>query len=187
MPKIILASKSPRRFELFKKITADFIAVEAEVDEGGFSALPVREQVAELARAKCIAVGAMYPLDIVAGFDTLVELGCRIYGKPSGNKDAENILKALSGNTHNVYTGVHIRFPDGETGFFCRTEVTFHEMSDVEIEEYIKTGDPFDKAGAYGIQGMAARYIKRINGDFFNVMGLPVAAVYREFRTRGIV
>ncbi len=187
MPQIILASKSPRRRELFSLITRDFLAVEADVDEHVYSALPAKEQAEKLALSKCLFAAERYPESIVVGCDTLVELGGVVFGKPLDEADAARILKALSGNTHNVYTGAAIRLPSETVSFCQKTEVTFLPMTDREIEEYVLTGDPLDKAGAYGIQGMAARYIRGITGDYFNVLGLPISEIYHLLRNRNFV
>ena len=188
MPQIVLSSKSPRRREMFSVIAKDFLTVFADVDEGFFCELDAESQTVNLARMKCLAVAKDYPEAVVVGCDTLVELQGTVFGKPVDEKDARRMLAALSGNTHNVYTGVCIYFSDADTvSFSCKTEVTFHCVNKREMDEYIASGDSFDKAGAYGIQGMAARYIKEIKGDYFNVLGLPVSAIYRQLRGRGII
>ncbi|MCL2539646.1 MAG: Maf family protein [Oscillospiraceae bacterium] len=188
MPKIVLASQSPRRRELFKLISEDFLVVEAMIEESLFSGESAGEQALKLAEMKCLRVCEKYPFDVVIGCDTLVELRGEVFGKPSDEEDAVRMLKALSGNTHSVFTGVCIRFPGEKTvRLCCKTKVSFWEMEEREMREYTASGDPLDKAGAYGIQGMAARYIREICGDYFNVMGLPVSSIYRELRARSII
>lgn len=187
MYNIILASKSPRRQSLFSLITDRYTVVPADVREDVFSAISAEQQALELGKLKCLYVARRYPESVVVGCDTLVELRGEVFGKPADNRDAARILSILSGSTHNVYTGVYIHFPDEETGFFCKTEVTFRNMTAGEIDEYISTGDSLDKAGAYGIQGTAARYISCIKGDYFNVLGLPVSMIYASLRKKGIV
>jgi len=187
MQRVVLASKSPRRRELFSRIIEEFLTVETKVDESLFDALSAEEQAMKLAEMKCRAVSGAYPDDIIIGCDTLVELKGKVFGKPFDEEDAVRMLKELSGNTHVVCTGVCIRFPLEYLRFCCKTEVSFFEMDEGEINEYVSSGDPLDKAGAYGIQGVAARYVKGIKGDYFNVMGLPVSMIYRELHARKIV
>ncbi|MCD7922345.1 MAG: Maf family protein [Clostridiales bacterium] len=126
---------------------------------------------------------------LIIGADTVVAHGHQILGKPSDEKDAYRMLQSLSGNTHQVYTGVClIRMrPDGceEHCFFEKTDVTFYPMTEQEVCAYIRTGDPMDKAGAYGIQGVCGKYIREIHGDYNNVVGLPIARLYHEMKVHG--
>ena len=185
--KIILASKSPRRRGLFSIITEQFATVETNVDEGIFSSLPAKEQSEGLAKLKCRTAFAKFPDAVVIGCDTLVESDGEVFGKPIDRNDAFRMLRRLSNATHNVYTGVAIASPEFFCCFSCCTEVFFREMSNDEINAYIDSGEPFDKAGGYGIQGMAARYIRGVSGDYFNVMGLPVSMIYGILHENGIV
>lgn len=184
---IVLASKSPRRRELFSIISRHFIAIEADVDESIVEGLSAKELAERLAKLKCEKAVESYRNSVVIGCDTLVELDGAIFGKPVDREDAVRMLRALSGNSHNVHTGVCVALPGDSFSFSCMTKVTFNEMDDEEIREYVDSKDPFDKAGSYGIQGMAARYIKGIEGDYFNVLGLPISMLYRELRDRKIV
>lgn len=177
---IILASASPRRKELLKLITEDFIVVSADLDERLADSGDPRETVEALALQKAGAVFASYPRDTVIGSDTAVALEGRVFGKPRDKSEAAAMLRALSGKTHTVFTGVGIVAPGVRRVFSQETRVSFLDLSDREIKAYIETGEPFDKAGAYGIQGKGALLISKIAGDFYTVMGLPVARLHRE-------
>lgn len=183
MKKIVLASASPRRRELIRLITDDVLCVPSGEDEtlpDGISASKVPEYLAQL-KAKSVAVN--YPDSIVIGSDTVVILGDEILSKPSCEEDAYKKLRALSGKVHRVVTGCCI-IDGGNTRVFSEeTEVEFLPLSDEEIYAYIATGEPMDKAGAYGIQGKASLFIKGIRGDYFNVVGLPVARLYQELKS----
>lgn len=183
---LILASKSPRRRELLAKICPDFSVITAGVDASGCRALPARAQCAELARLKAAAVFAAHPECCVVGCDTLVELDGKIYGKPADRDDARRIISALSGRRHNVFTGVCVLSPLGKRSFVCRSGVEFFPLSDAEIERYIATDEPYDKAGGYGIQDAACVFVKSISGDYFNIMGLPLSRLYRALLSLGI-
>lgn len=175
---LILASKSPRRRELLSLITTDFEIKSADVDEALPSPITPDEAVLYLSKIKAspFAGGDC----AVIGCDTVVAVDGRILGKPTDEEDAFNMLRLLSGRTHSVYTGVTIFNKDKRHSFYVKTDVTFFELSDKEIESYIKTGEPFDKAGAYGIQGKGSMLVKEIKGDYFNVVGLPVSRLKRE-------
>lgn len=181
---LILASNSPRRKELLSLITTDFIVRAADVDEtlpDGISAEKAVVYLSEL-KAKAVYNG----VDTVLGADTIVVLDGKILGKPRDDEEAFSMLRALSGRKHSVYTGVTILHPEKKNSFFRETEVFFNELSDEEIWDYIKTGECRDKAGAYGIQGYASRFVEKISGDYFNVVGLPVSGVYQSLRDRKI-
>lgn len=179
---IILASQSPRRHELLRLIEPEFEIICADVDESIAPHTKPEHAVMDLARKKARAVAALRPCDTVIGADTVVALDGMILGKPRDNADAAAMLRRLAGKTHKVYTGLCVIANGAETAFFEVTDVTFTAMADDEIAAYIATGDSLDKAGAYGIQGGAAAFISGINGDFYNVMGLPVSALYRKLR-----
>lgn len=203
MIQIILASASPRRRELLEQIGLTFEVCPAKGEEIITKSAP-EEAVQELARAKAREVAAMVrqygvrhgelvtPQDmIVIGADTVVAADGQILGKPGDEEDAFRMLSMLSGRSHAVYTGVALVFLDqsgraGEHVFYEKTFVSMREMSEKEIRRYIATGEPMDKAGAYGIQGKCAIYIDKIDGDYNNVVGLPVAALYRELKKLGI-
>ena len=175
----ILASKSPRRRELFNLITDNFTSVESSVDEGVIEKAEPNELCLALARLKCLTVAEEYADSTVIGCDTVVSIDGEILGKPVDRADAHSMLRKLSGRTHDVYTGVFVKTPLFQKGIVCKTVVSFYPITDKEIDDYINTGDPFDKAGAYGIQNKAARFVESINGDYFNVMGLPLSRLYR--------
>lgn len=184
---IVLASKSPRRRELFSLITPDYECAAPPADESGALSKSAKELCIELARRKCLAAAAVYPERTVVGCDTVVclETG-EVLGKPRDADDARRMLSLLSGKAHSVYTGVCAAQKGHEAdAFACRTLVSFYELSERDIEDYIATGEPFDKAGGYGAQGAAAKFIKGIDGDYFNVVGLPVSRVYRSLRALG--
>ena len=174
--KIILASQSPRRKELLERMgIRDFETISPNVDESAFHGLPPEELVRRLSAEKAAAVAGRVGEDaIVIAADTVVALEGAVLGKPADELDAFKMLSALSGVRHQVYTGVTVcRGGEKQTAHEV-TDVTFRELSEEEIEHYIATGEPMDKAGAYGIQGYGALLIQGISGDYYNVMGLPV-------------
>lgn len=180
MKKIILASASPRRKELLTLAGIDFTVQQADIEEKIAPDLKPFEVVKQLAFQKASAVAEKSKDCIVIGSDTVVSLDNKILGKPKSENEAKEMLKLLSGKTHKVYTGVAIISDEKNVSFYEETEVEFYELTDREIADYVATGEPMDKAGAYGIQGKGCVLIKRINGDYFNVVGLPVARLYRE-------
>ncbi len=177
---LILASGSPRRKELLQLVTQDFIVHPVDADETLPAGMPVEMAAAFLADKKAAAGAVLFPEDIVLGCDTVVLLDDEIMGKPKDRDDAFRMLRALSGETHTVMTGVSLYHGKQTTVFTTETDVTFYALSDAEIHAYLDTGEPFDKAGAYGIQGKGSLLIQRIEGDYFNVVGLPVAALSRQ-------
>ena len=182
MTDIILASASPRRSELMTLAGFRFDVICADIDEiVPEKALP-QEVVMSLALQKAQAVAKDHRKSAVVGSDTVVALDGKILGKPNSEKEAAEMLRSLSGRIHKVFTGVAIVCGDKVTSFFDETEVEFYPLTDEEISDYVATGEPMDKAGAYGIQGRGAVLVKRINGDYFNVMGLPISKVYRELK-----
>lgn len=203
MGQIILASQSPRRKELLEQIGLEFEICPAKGEEVITKNMP-QEVAQELSFQKAQEVAAMLsqygdnhkelmtPQDIlVIGADTIVAVEGEILGKPKDEADAYRMLSLLSGRCHAVYTGVTFVFIDtaGKAGahtFFEKTEVQMKELSEEEIRRYVETGDSMDKAGAYGIQGRCAIYIEKINGDYNNVVGLPVARIYNELQKLGI-
>lgn len=179
---MILASQSPRRIELMREAGYDARIIPADIDESALPGEGPFELVERLARAKAeaVATGHAEPGEAVVAADTIVALDGALLGKPSDEADASRMLHALSGTTHQVATGVCIVRDDGTESFVDITNVTFYELSDAEIEAYIATGEPMDKAGAYGIQGQHGRMlVEKIDGDFYNVVGLPIAKVVR--------
>ena len=182
MTDIILASAYPRRSELMTLAGFRFDVICADIDEiVPEKALP-QEVVMSLALQKAQAVAKDHRKSAVVGSDTVVALDGKILGKPRSEKEAAEMLRSLSGRIHKVFTGVAIVCGEKVTSFFEETEVEFYPLTDQEILDYVATGEPMDKAGAYGIQGRGAVLVKRINGDYFNVMGLPISKVYRELK-----
>jgi len=186
---VILASASPRRRELMKLIMDGFDTANADVDEREIErrceGLGPAATAMELARAKAAAVKAGDG-DIVIGADTSVVLDGKILGKPEDRDDARRMLTGLSGRVHSVITGVCIIKDGQEKTFYEETFVEFNPLDDFQtdlIERYISSDEPYDKAGAYGIQGGGALLVKKIEGDYFNVVGLPVAGLAREILT----
>ena len=190
MKKIILASASPRRRELLEQIGAVFEVCPAKGEEKITKAEP-GEAAEELSRGKCQEVFQSLEDDVtVIGADTIVVLDGKILGKPGSADEAIQMLSTLRGRAHQVFTGVTVMSREGEkvqsVTFHESTQVIFYPMSDKEIEEYVWEGEPMDKAGAYGIQGKGAVFIREIRGDYNNVVGLPVARLYQELKNMGI-
>lgn len=175
---LILASKSPRRQELLKLITDDFEIRTADVDETLPQGINPADAVLYLSaiKARPFAGGN----DIVIGADTVVALGNEILGKPSSREDAKRMLCALSGKIHSVFTGVTLIKGGEERSFYVESRVKFYELTPQEIADYVESGECDDKAGAYGIQGKGSLLVEKIDGDYFNIVGLPVARLYRE-------
>lgn len=170
---IILASKSPRRRELMKYITEDFEIASADVDETLPENIEPDKAVEYLSKIK--AEPFRNENNIVIGADTVVSIDGKILGKPHNEDDARAMLQLLSGRTHTVYTGVTIIKGDKEITFSEATKVKFNSLNEKSITQYIDTGEPMDKAGAYGIQGFGALLVEKINGDYFNVVGFPIS------------
>jgi len=173
--KYILASASPRRKELFSMLVNEFEITPSLAPEIVPNGLDVEKHSEYLARLKAQDISKQYPCDVVIGADTSVILGDEILGKPRDRQDAERMLKKLSGNIHKVITGCAV-YKNGECkSFSVTTEVEFLDLTQKEIEDYLNTDEPYDKAGSYGIQGLGGLFVKAIKGDYFNVVGLPVA------------
>ena len=170
---IILASKSPRRCELMKYITEDFTVKTADVDETLPKGISPSDAVLYLSEIK--AAPFNNGVDTVIGADTVVAIDNKILGKPATPDVARDMLHLLSGREHSVFTGVTVFKEGKKTSFFSETKVKFYPLSDRDIERYIATGEPFDKAGGYGIQGYGSLLVEEIHGDYFNVVGLPVS------------
>lgn len=180
MSSIILASKSPRRQELIRFITDDFEVISSDEPTALPKGISLDEVPVFRAAYKAGAVAQYRPEKTVIGADTAVILGGELMGKPRDEEDAIRMLRALSGKTHTVITGCCIIAGMHWRTFSQTTRVEFYRLSDREIMEYVASGEPMDKAGAYGIQGQGALFVKGIAGDYYNVMGLPVAELYRE-------
>lgn len=185
---IILASGSPRRRELLEQIgVKDYRIVTPDVDEHVAGRPAPAALVEELSRRKAEAVREKAGADaLVIAADTVVALDGAILGKPHSREEAVQMLAALSGKEHAVYTGVTVLRGDEAVTEHERTAVTFRELTGAEIDAYVSTGEPMDKAGAYGIQGVGALLVSGIGGDYFNVMGLPVCRLGRVLRSFGV-
>lgn len=190
---VILASASPRRKELLKQIGVNFEVIISDVDENVTYVKPYRI-VEELAKRKAGAVlDSLEDTEkevLVIGADTIVVCDGEVLGKPKNTKEAISMLKLLQGRAHDVYTGVSVVYRQAndkggeitQKTFYESTKVHFYPMTDAEIKAYVATGEPMDKAGAYGIQGLCAKYISGINGDYNNVVGLPIGRLYQEVK-----
>jgi septum formation protein len=180
---IVLASSSPRRIELLGRITDGFLTDAAQIDERALPILKPAAYVAELAAAKGADVAARHPEATVIAADTMVADGDKLLGKPKDAADATRMIRELSGKTHQTFTGMWVREPDGsiktET---VRTDVTFWDLSDAEIADFVRGESWRDKAGAYGIQDDGALLVRSINGDYYNVVGLPISTLARMLR-----
>lgn len=176
---ILLASGSPRRRELLQLGGVHFQVMSRPTDETLPDSIAPWEAVLFLARQKGRAVREACPHQAVLSADTVVALEGRILGKPRDEQQAEQMLSFLSGKTHQVYTGVCVFDGHQEHVFYEKTDVTFWSLTEEEIRAYVKTGEPMDKAGAYGIQGKGALLVERICGDYFNVVGLPLSKTVR--------
>lgn len=180
---LILASASPRRQELLHLLCDDFVIKTSSVDESAITAPDAKQLVQKLAAAKAAAVAQSCKADLVIGCDTVVDLDGRVLGKPQDKADAERMLRALSGRRHLVHTGVCLA-QNGKTEVFVESsEVEFSPLTDAEILAYIDTAEPYDKAGGYAVQGKAARFVRAVSGCYFNIMGLPVSALYRHLNS----
>jgi septum formation protein len=178
---VILASQSPRRRELLGLFRIPFEVKVADIDESMDANAEAASEVARVSRLKAMAV-ACDDDDIVIAADTIVVCDGKILGKPRDAADAHRMLRALSGHTHQVMTGMTVA--RGQNVISCTeiTDVTFRKLSDKEIDAYIATGEPMDKAGSYGIQGGAALFCEGLQGDYYNVMGLPVCRLFEILR-----
>lgn len=187
MRPFILASASPRRREICDKLGLPFSVEPAEAEAPLDPALPLAEGVLQIARSKAESVFARHPDEAVLGADTVVAIErdgrAVVLGKPADPADAARMLRLLAGRTHRVLTAVWVCTPGRCDGFTSENRVTFAPMTDKDIAEYVASGEPLDKAGAYGVQGLGARYVRRIEGDFFAVMGLPAADLWTFLRS----
>ena len=185
--KIILASASPRRRELLSALGLSFEIRPAIGEEHPVPGLPGGETAKRLSRAKCLEIAAGADgQDVVIAADTVVCLDDEILGKPADEEDAARMLKALSGRDHRVYTGVTVARGGRVLSDYEETAVHFRPLTEREIAAYIATGEPMDKAGAYGIQGCAALFVRAIEGDYFNVVGLPLCKLGQMLKELGV-
>lgn len=203
MSRIILASASPRRKELLEQIGLEFEICPAKGEEVITKTIP-EEVVMELSKQKAEEIAFLVttynenhkdittPTDIlIIGADTVVAYDGHILGKPKDEADAKRMLLMLSGNTHSVYTGVTLCLIDksgrvGEVVFYEKTDVTMFPITEAEVDRYVATGEPMDKAGSYAIQGKSAIFIEKIEGDYNNVVGLPITRIYQKLKDIGI-
>ncbi len=180
--KAVLASASPRRKELIKLIFDEVEIRPADCDETLPENIGARQAVEYLSSVKNEAAARLCgENELVISADTVVAVEDVILGKPRDKEDARRMMHLLSGKTHQVYTGVTLSLGGKRVTFSEKTDVVFYDLTETEIEEYISTDEPYDKAGGYGIQGKASLLVKGINGDYFNVVGLPVGSLKREF------
>ncbi|MBE0700410.1 MAG: septum formation inhibitor Maf [Acholeplasmataceae bacterium] len=184
---LILASSSPRRAKLLTDAGLDFIVIPSQLDETVADKLKPQEMVLELARLKASSVAKSHPKDTVIGADTIVVFEDVILGKPKDDDDAYRMLKMLSGERHVVYTGVSIIKGDQVKSFISEAEVSIKELSDLEIKNYVKTGEPLDKAGAYAIQGDGGALVDHYKGDFFTIVGLPLKELLDALKSFSII
>ena len=182
MTRIILASKSPRRKELMELLKIPFEIIVSDIDEQIDYSNDLVKEIEKLSYQKASAVYKDNKDALVIGSDTIVKIGNDVLGKPHSLDEARKMLKKLSNNTHEVVTAVTIIYKDEIDTFSSVAEVTFYPLSDEEIEEYIHTNEPMDKAGSYAIQGDGAKFIKSINGDYYSIVGLPIAKVYHKIK-----
>jgi|SRR5690554_4554995 len=171
--KIVLGSKSPRRQELFKLLGYQFVIHPSNADENSSETDPIK-WVKKIAKRKAEALGLTFNDSLIITADTIVLHKGEILGKPKDKTEAFAMIKSLQNDTHNVYTAIVCLYKDEYTEFIEGTKVFVTKMSDEEILAYVETDEPYDKAGGYGIQGLFGKYIEKIEGDFYNVMGLPL-------------
>ncbi len=183
----MLASASPRRLELLRSLGLDVRVVPSGYHEPDRAGLTPRELAVEHARNKCEEVAMRYPNDLVVAADTVVDLDGAAYNKPRDAADARRMLGDLAGRTHTVHTAFALHAGGRMTEECESTRVTFFALDPGEIERYVESGEPFDKAGAYGIQAYGASLVERIDGDFYTVMGFPLARFIRTLRRLGFV
>lgn len=178
LPRLLLASSSPRRSEILRLVGWPFQTVAVEVDESLLNGEAADEYVERLALAKAQDAASRHPNELILAADTTVVVDRQILAKPGDDDEARQMLQALQGRWHQVLTGVALVLNGSSQVAHEVTEVRFAPMSEAEIAWYAATGEPMDKAGAYAIQGQGARFVKEIKGDYFNVMGLPVRLLY---------
>jgi len=185
VPPIVLASRSPRRAELLERLGLEFEILPAEIDESYVDHEMPADHCERLAREKAVSVASGRRESLVVGSDTIVLLGRNVMGKPRSNEEAAEMLMQLSGRTHEVYTGVAVAHGGHIESSLERVQVRFRNLDRQLCEGYVATGEPLDKAGAYGIQGFGSALVEHIDGDYFAVMGLPVVRTLELFRRHG--
>lgn len=184
-PSLVLASRSPRRAELLRRLGLDFEIVPATIDESYIDHEMPATHAERLAREKALAVAEARPGALVLGSDTIVIIDYDVLGKPRNEAEAMEMLRRLSGREHEVFTGVAVVAESGTYSALERVRVRFRRLDRAECEAYVATGEPFDKAGGYGIQGYGSALVEAITGDYFAVMGLPIVQTLRLLRLAG--
>ena len=182
MIRVILASKSPRRKELMEMLKIPFDIIVSDIEENIDYNNDLVKEIEKLSYQKAKAVFDNHSDALVIGSDTIVKIGNDILGKPHSLQEAKSMLEELSDNTHEVVTGVTILYKDVVETFSSVAEVTFYPLTDKEIDDYINTNEPMDKAGSYAIQGDGAKFIKSIKGDFYTIVGLPIGELYHRLK-----
>lgn len=182
MNKVILASQSPRRKELLSLLNVEFEAIPADIDEEIDLNNDLVKEIEKLSYQKANHIFKDHKDALVIGADTIVKINNQVLGKPKTYEQAKQMLAMLSNNTHEVVTGVTIISGDKIETFSEIAKVTFYPLTEQEIDEYVKTNEPMDKAGAYAIQGIGAKFIKCIEGDFYTIMGLPIGKLYHRLQ-----
>lgn len=183
MKPLILASGSPRRKELLQQVHLPFTVKVSNIEETFDPSLTPEEIATTLAYQKAHHVFLENRDSVIIGSDTIVVLGDKVLGKPESEDEARATLRTLSGNTHHVISGVAILSEEKEVTFYEKTSVTFWKLTDEDIEFYIQSGEPMDKAGSYGIQEVGALFVKEITGDYFSIVGLPLSRTIRELKS----
>ena len=187
MTRIILASKSPRRKELMELLKIPFEIIVSDIDEQIDYNNDLVKEIEKLSYQKAEAVFKNHQDSVVIGADTIVKINNDVLGKPKSIEHAKEMLRELSDNTHEVVTGVTIMSKDITDTFSSVASVTFYPLSEEEIEEYVLTNEPMDKAGSYAIQGDGAKFIRSINGDYYTIVGLPIAQLYHRLKKYSII
>lgn len=180
--RLILGSASPRRQAILNQVNLDHIVRVPNVDESQIRTTKPIEKVSALCKLKAASILFEADDEVIITADTVVSFNNMIFEKPKTKEEAYTMLRAFSNQTHEVHTGVLIRAKDHQELFIETTKVTFYPLSDQDINSYIETNEPYDKAGAYGIQGLAAQFIKKIDGDYYNVMGLPIGRLMQMLK-----
>lgn len=183
---IVLASKSPRRRELLSLITNDYDVLVSNVDESVNDNLSPKEKIESINLKKAEAVKKIRKDAVIISADTAVFVLGKQFGKPKNKEEAKNMLNALSGKTHSVITAFTVINGEKTVTKSVETKVTFRKLTEKEIEDYIASPEPYDKAGGYGIQGKAALFVRKIDGDYMSVVGLPVCALKQTLNEMGI-
>jgi len=186
MKKIILASQSPRRKKILEQIGLDFKVVISDFDETKIRFKTPQEMVEKLSLGKAKTIAKKYPNSIIIGADTTVIFKSEIIGKPKSKEDAVRILRLLSGNTHEIVTGFTVLKGNKSITKHVTSRVKFKKLTEDEIKAYVATGEPMDKAGGYGIQEKGGLFMENIQGDYFNVVGLPIFAVAKALKKFGV-